>query len=191
MCSMVEDMETQLRGTVFVMYQIGKFEYDPPPDLFNGYTTLVMEGSPVRFCGMHYCLENPIMKSIARVVLAVMGSEVRARYRFHEGKRYVSRMHSTHVFGCCISVLLLTQKKRHMIFHRIPHRGPLPAVILWTTGRLTPCNSRWRIEEDKSYKMVDDAKSERSDKVDYRTPVRILAESTRCESSSNRFTRPQ
>ena len=85
MCSMVEDMETQRHGYIFVMYQIGKYEYDPPPDLFNGRTNLFMQGSPVRLCGMHMCFDNPIMKSLMRVILAVSGPEARARNRFHEG----------------------------------------------------------------------------------------------------------
>ena len=84
-CTMAEDLQTQIHGYVFVNYQIGNFEYDPPPDLFKGGTNLFMQGSPVRVCAFHMCLDHPIMKAIARVVLAASGAEVRARSRMHEG----------------------------------------------------------------------------------------------------------
>ena len=90
---MAEDLETQLHGYVFVMYQIGKFEYDPPPDLFNGRSNLFMQGSPVRICGMHMCQDHPIMKAIYRVILAISGAEARARNRFHEGKFLLHLQH--------------------------------------------------------------------------------------------------
>ena len=87
-CVMAEDMDSQLHGHVYVMYQIGKFEYDPPPDIFKGGTALMTDGSPVRVCGVHMCLDHPVMKAISRVVLALCGQENRARYRLHEGTHF-------------------------------------------------------------------------------------------------------
>lgn len=85
MSSMVEDMETQHRGIVLVFYQIGKFEYTLTKDAFNDGLRLIFNGSPVRVCGTHMCLDQPLLKAVRRIYLAMNGTDARAKNRLHEG----------------------------------------------------------------------------------------------------------
>jgi hypothetical protein len=81
----LEDEETQKRGFVVLLYHMGKLR-----NVFDA--EILREGPisnqwlPLRFSGIHQCLDNPMMRVIAQMVLAAAGPGFRSRFRIHEGE---------------------------------------------------------------------------------------------------------
>ena len=80
----LEDAETQKRGFVVILYHMGPMRSDIDPELPRE-GPISGQWLPVRFCAIHLCMDNPMMKVIAKVMLVAAGQEFRSRFRLHEG----------------------------------------------------------------------------------------------------------
>jgi hypothetical protein len=84
MLTLAEDEENQRRGIVTIMYQIGSTGSDPDPELFRE-ASAAAHYIPIRFSGVHFCMDNPVVRVLARMLLAGGGRNFRARHRIHSG----------------------------------------------------------------------------------------------------------
>jgi len=104
----IEDEETQRRGLVVVVYNIGEDQKGPDsiwqkegPDLENWL--------PLKVAAIHICIDNPLINMIARVALLSAGESVRSRYKFHGGTATEIKYKLT-TFGLPMDSLPLTSQ---------------------------------------------------------------------------------
>jgi len=91
MSMLEEDIETQKRGVVLVMY---RYEYDGHQSVDRLMTSWnLMQALPWKPMAIHYCstAESPMMMNIFQpiqnIALMMIGPEGRKRYRSHQGKK--------------------------------------------------------------------------------------------------------
>jgi hypothetical protein len=84
MLTLAEDEENQRRGLVAILYQIGSTGSDADPELFRE-ASAAASYIPIRFSGVHFCMDNPVARVLGRLLLAGAGSNFRARHRIHSG----------------------------------------------------------------------------------------------------------
>ena len=127
----IEDEETQRRGLMVVVYNIGEDQKGPDsiwqkegPDLENWL--------PLKIAAIHICIDNPLINMLARVFLLSAGESVRSRYKFHGGEYCACAfLRELGGFGCrCCGILI---KK----FLRV---RPLSSIRSTTTGTATEIN---------------------------------------------------
>jgi hypothetical protein len=84
--SSAEDVETQRKGLVMVIYQPAQNAKvcTHPQERENVFR--IMETIPVRISAVHLCIpDNSISRMIKAVMLVAIGPDRRARTRFHKG----------------------------------------------------------------------------------------------------------
>ena len=85
MTSLAEDVETQKRGLVCVLYCVGgTVDID-----FNLHPRgpLLVETFPIRIRGLHFCIDrisNPGLRAF-KAILPLINRDHRSRVRFHDG----------------------------------------------------------------------------------------------------------
>jgi hypothetical protein len=83
-----EDVETQRKGTVGVLYQSNPMTKVLSSGEERGMFRHVLSCLPTRYSGCHVCLPNSPLFSVVRAVgLAAAGPVIRAIIRFHKGER--------------------------------------------------------------------------------------------------------
>lgn len=88
-----EDEETQRRGLVCVIYQIGELSSKFADFEIAREAPKTVHWLPLRISGVHMCVDNPLMKMFARILLAGSGRDFRAKHRLHEGKTTIKCPH--------------------------------------------------------------------------------------------------
>jgi hypothetical protein len=79
-----EDIETQKRGIVGLAYNVGPASRSDRHAVFkNGKLCAAL---PLRFVAMHYCYDDPRMKTLLNVAMFVFGRHIRMRCRTHCGQ---------------------------------------------------------------------------------------------------------
>jgi hypothetical protein len=84
MLSAAEDEETQRRGIVFIHYYIGPLSIRLDPEKAKEAAVL-MHWVPLRIVSIHQCLNDPLLRAVASILLLGGGREHRARVRVHGG----------------------------------------------------------------------------------------------------------
>jgi hypothetical protein len=79
-----ESESAQKDGIVALIYNVGKSPHIDRVGVWQG--SRILRTMPVRVNAMHYCYDNPIVKSILSLGMLVVGEEIRARIRPHFGK---------------------------------------------------------------------------------------------------------
>ena len=97
--SALEDEETQRRGVVSVLYNMGdSMDATDDSDLLKEVPA-AMEYLPYKFVSCHMCFENPPrVNAFARMLLGVCGSNYRSRVRLHTGSQ-TEIQHSLLTYG--------------------------------------------------------------------------------------------
>jgi hypothetical protein len=81
--AMAEDEETQRRGVVTLNYYIEGFaRFDG--ELFNALPRTIA-WLPVRFCCLHFCTNNPFIRTAFSWLAEALEQDRRARLRIHDG----------------------------------------------------------------------------------------------------------
>ena len=102
--SALEDEETQRRGFVVVLYHLGNLKSDLDPDVLRE-GPISNQWLPLRFSGIHMCLDNPMMRVIARIILVAAGSDFRSRFRIHEGEASASSFLTSTLRNSFLSII--------------------------------------------------------------------------------------
>jgi hypothetical protein len=84
MLSAAEDEETQRRGVVIINYYIGPLSIRLDPERMTEGAAL-MHWAPLRIVSIHQCLNDPLLRAVASILLLGAGREQRARVRVHGG----------------------------------------------------------------------------------------------------------
>jgi hypothetical protein len=84
MVSAAEDEETQRRGVVLINYFIGPLSIILDPVTVTEGAAL-MHWVPLRIAGIHQCLNDPLLRAVASLLLLGAGRDRRARVRVHGG----------------------------------------------------------------------------------------------------------
>jgi hypothetical protein len=83
-----EDLETQKRGIVGLAYNVGPASRSDRHAVWkNGK---LCASVPLRFVAMHYCYDDPRMKTLLNVAMFVFGRHIRMRCRTHCGQYSVA-----------------------------------------------------------------------------------------------------
>jgi hypothetical protein len=80
----VEDQEVQKKGLVHVGYEVGEYisvDFELVRQLFRCTRTL-----PVRIVAGHSCYSDAPMQKVVDLVVHMISSFMRLRFRFHRGK---------------------------------------------------------------------------------------------------------
>jgi hypothetical protein len=84
-----EEEETQKKGMVAIVLNIGKHR-EPPnsaPTRSSRKIAELLSFLPCRFCALHFCVDDPAASTQwISMVMVVLGSSVRARFRIHQGE---------------------------------------------------------------------------------------------------------
>ena len=79
----VEDIETQKRGVVGLIYNVGPQSMADRSAVWkNAQLSATL---PLRWTGMHYCYDNPKMQMMLSLAMFVFGRNMRLRCRTHYG----------------------------------------------------------------------------------------------------------
>ena len=82
----MENEENQKRGMVFIYYALGPMNVGM--DRTAAWRiTMVMQTMPLRPVSLHICYENPVLRPIFDLVMAVTERRNRMRVRAHLGKQ--------------------------------------------------------------------------------------------------------
>jgi hypothetical protein len=84
MLSAAEDEETQRRGVVIIHYFMGLLSISLDPDKIKEAAALT-HWIPLRIAGIHQCLNDPLLRAFASILLLGAGRERRAQVRLHGG----------------------------------------------------------------------------------------------------------
>jgi hypothetical protein len=96
----VEDEETQRKGIVGIVYNIGKAasnELDDETSRTLDRSVQLRNALPARYVSMHYCFNNDAFMSYINREICAFDSSTRARCRVHKGKQ--NSTHNTHELG--------------------------------------------------------------------------------------------
>lgn len=84
MMTACEDIETQKRGIVGVVYYVGKMkcEFNHP---LNKRLAKFPKWLPYRLTGYHICFDDPRLRAWKPIAMLLMGRSLRVRLRIHDG----------------------------------------------------------------------------------------------------------
>ena len=85
------DVETQKRGIVGVIYNIGISKHDSNFADLIAKAYMLRDGLPFRVSAIHYCYENRLLKTTMSLVQIMVGRDYRLRFRPHFGKSFLCR----------------------------------------------------------------------------------------------------
>jgi hypothetical protein len=82
-----EDEKTQKKGMVAIVVNIGKNRAPVSFAPSGRKIQALLSSLPCRFCALHFCVDDPAAATEwISMVMVVLGSRVRARFRIHKGK---------------------------------------------------------------------------------------------------------
>lgn len=81
-----EDVETQKRGMIGLVYYVGKFNGEFNHEL-NKQVAAIAKWFPVRLTGYHMCFNDAQFRAWKPLAMWLMGKKLRIRVRFHDGKQ--------------------------------------------------------------------------------------------------------
>lgn len=96
--TLVEDEENQKRGVVVVLFQLGNVDPRQVNLELARENPGMLKWIPMRVNCLHFCLNDPILETLARITLAGSHPDIRARHRIHAGT-YVEVMYSLMSYG--------------------------------------------------------------------------------------------
>jgi hypothetical protein len=96
--SLMEDVETQKRGVVALMYYIGKFESEYDGELMTRLKKL-LEWLPMRYSAMHLCHNHPMVRALSPVIKLQFARNRRVRFRIHDGELLIRGYYDTLLHG--------------------------------------------------------------------------------------------
>jgi hypothetical protein len=77
--SLMEDVETQERGIVALMYYVGKFKSEYDGELF-ALLKKMLEWLPTRYSAMHLCHNHPMVRALAPIIKFQFETSRRVRF---------------------------------------------------------------------------------------------------------------
>jgi hypothetical protein len=90
----LEDVETQKRGVVAVLFQ---YHYEGRHPIGMGPLLKFVRGLPYKFMGVHYCCSQesmPFFLPFQNMIQYLIGSNGRRHFRTHRGKHTVDALQS-------------------------------------------------------------------------------------------------
>ena len=145
MLCLAEDEENQKLGIVGLLYHVGEETNKPDPKLMKeGPATIPW--IPIRFTGIHVCVNERMSSILARLLLLGGGSEFRARSRVHYGE--------SSVFLFFYSVLISPYANSLAFFIRRHSYGiPVQTHDFWGPCLCIPHYRRRRPENERNDEM--------------------------------------
>eukprot|EP00980_Cylindrotheca_fusiformis_P017879 scaffold5672_cov97-Cylindrotheca_fusiformis.AAC.2 len=82
--NVLRDKETQRKGLVLVLFNVGASGSFDPQLLYNARE--IVQSFPSRLIGFHICYDNPMRRPVISLVIAALDKFITARCRSHYGK---------------------------------------------------------------------------------------------------------
>ena len=82
----LQDEDTQKYGVVDVVYNIGLAKHDAQFADVIAKAHMLRDGVPFRLSALHYCYDNPLLRSAMSLVQIMVGRDYRLRFRTHFGR---------------------------------------------------------------------------------------------------------
>jgi hypothetical protein len=108
-----EDELTQRKGLVLVQYFIGQLTLMGPNEFSQIHRQVIQEGSslwhwlPLRLCAVHQCINDFLLRTMAKLLVLDMGQTRRMRTRSHHGS-HSEVQYSLMSFGIPVDIFPLT-----------------------------------------------------------------------------------
>lgn len=80
----VESEHAQKVGVVGLVYNVGTHPFIDRVGVWQG--ARLMKSLPLRWNAVHYCYNNPVLRSLISFGMMIIGEELRPRVRPHSGK---------------------------------------------------------------------------------------------------------
>jgi hypothetical protein len=132
----IEDEETQKKGMVAILVNIGKNRIVKFEKSCARQLSTLTGSLPCRWAALHFCFDDPASSVLGAIVMLMVESRVRARFREHEGEfreecyLQSSRISPLHApFSSHFTLLL---------YVRDLARDPLHPHDLWSSSRCIP-----------------------------------------------------
>lgn len=78
--SAVEDEDTQKKGIVNIIYNVGNRQFTKKDMNLMMDASFLNDSMPIRYASMHFCFDNPKLRTPMSLIQYVVGTEARIRY---------------------------------------------------------------------------------------------------------------
>jgi hypothetical protein len=83
--SLIEDEESQKKGIVIIIYNMGDFSFDQFDRFGLQISARSLLDTPMKIVSMHHCFRDGRLRFILNFIFNLLGSELQARIKLHQG----------------------------------------------------------------------------------------------------------
>ena len=86
MMAMLDDESNQRKGFIFIVYNVGLQAMSTMDFELMRISSIMVYCLPARISALHYCFNDEKLRPAMAVAQAVVGTQMRIRFRSHSGK---------------------------------------------------------------------------------------------------------
>ena len=95
MMAMLDDESNQRKGFIFIVYNVGLQAMSTMDFELMRISSIMVYCLPARISALHYCFNDEKLRPAMAVAQAVVGTQMRIRFRSHYGKNQTSLLRFT------------------------------------------------------------------------------------------------